>query len=335
MTLAATVSPTSGSVTPTGTVTFADSNGTLGDSPLTDGVATFSTSALPVGSDTITVSYSGDTTYAVNSATFSEQVNQAATNTTLNSSAASAVTNQCVTFTATVNPVTAGSVTPTGTVTFANGLQSLGTATLVPDPTSGVPTATFYTTFSSVSSPTITATYQGDANFTASASAGLTETISQVGTTATTTAATATPSTANAGQSVTFTATVGPTTGSGTPTGTVTFLDLATVLGTANLVADPNTGVPTATFSTSTLSVGSDEHITARYNGDTTFAASEENAIVTINAVGSATSNTALTASPTNSAVYGQSVTFTATVTGASTPTGTVTFTGGGASPTR
>ncbi|HEX2911206.1 MAG TPA: Ig-like domain-containing protein [Chloroflexia bacterium] len=65
-----------------------------------------------------------------------------------------------------------------------------------------------------------------------------------------------------AGQAVTFTATV--TTGSGTPTGTVTFMDGATPLGTAPL------GGNQAGFSTSGLSLGS-HTITAIYNGDSNY----------------------------------------------------------------
>ena len=68
---------------------------------------------------------------------------------------------------------------------------------------------------------------------------------------------------------MTFTATVTPDhAGSGTPTGTVTFKDGSTTLGTGTL---SSTGV--ATFSTSTLSVGS-HAITAVYGGDSNFTTS-------------------------------------------------------------
>ena len=65
------------------------------------------------------------------------------------------------------------------------------------------------------------------------------------------------------GQSVTFTATVAPS----AATGTVTFKDSGTTLGTSNL----NSGV--ATFTTSSLSVSS-HSINATYNGDTNYATS-------------------------------------------------------------
>ena len=123
------------------------------------------------------------------------------------------------------------------------------------------------------------------------------------------------------GQMVTFTATVTPGSGStGTPTGTVTFEEGTTVLGTASLSADG-----TANFAISTLALGSDT-ITAVYSGDTTFAASSGN---TSEAVNQAGTTTTLSASP-NSTTAGQVVTLTATVApgagSTSTPTGIVTF---------
>jgi autotransporter-associated beta strand protein len=63
-----------------------------------------------------------------------------------------------------------------------------------------------------------------------------------------------------AGQSVTLTATA-TSTGGGTPTGTVTFKDGVTVLGTGTL-----NGSGVATFTTTTLAVGS-HPLTANYNG--------------------------------------------------------------------
>jgi len=68
------------------------------------------------------------------------------------------------------------------------------------------------------------------------------------------------------GQSVTFTATVtAKSPGAGTPTGTVTFKDGPSTLGTGTL-----NGSGQAMFTISTLAVGS-HSITASYGGDANF----------------------------------------------------------------
>ena len=75
------------------------------------------------------------------------------------------------------------------------------------------------------------------------------------------------------GQAITFTATVTPTASSGfTPTGTVTFLDGATTLGTGTL--STTGGVTTATLTTSALFAGSHSQIVAEYAGDSNFNSS-------------------------------------------------------------
>ena len=119
------------------------------------------------------------------------------------------------------------------------------------------------------------------------------------------------------GQAVTFTATVKPAAGSGTPTGTVTFNDGAATLGTGTLSGG------TATLTTSALAGGA-HSITAVYGGDANFAGSMSALTQTVN---KAASSTAVVSS--NSASNrGAPVAFTATVTSSatSTPTGTVTF---------
>ena len=78
------------------------------------------------------------------------------------------------------------------------------------------------------------------------------------------------PSAATVGQTVSFTATVN-TNNAGTATGTVNFMNGATLLGSGTLDAQ---GV--ATFSTSTLAAGS-YSVTAAYLGDDTFAKSTSN----------------------------------------------------------
>ena len=100
-------------------------------------------------------------------------------------------------------------------------------------------------------------------------------TVTQAGTTTTLTAS---GNTVNPGSSVTLTATVASAT-TGSPTGTVTFYDGSTSLGTGTLAA--GAGGDVATLSTSALLSGS-HTITAVYGGDTNFTASSTTSSITI-----------------------------------------------------
>src|SRR5207249_1418024 len=178
--------------------------------------------------------------------------------------------------------------------------------------------ATFTTSAFAVGPHAITVVYGGDANFSTSTSAALTQTINQANST---TAATSSLNPAGLGQTVTFTATVNAAApGSGTPTGTVTFQDGTTSQGTATL----SNG--TATLTITSLSVGS-HTITAVYGGDTNFTTSTSAALTQIVSQASSTATLTSSATPT---VFGQAVTFTATVgpvaPATGTPTGKVTF---------
>jgi len=129
------------------------------------------------------------------------------------------------------------------------------------------------------------------------------------------------------GQLVTFTATVSkPSYLSDTPTGTITFKDGKTTLGTAPLT------VGQATYSTSSLSLGS-HSITAVYSGSGKYSASTS-APLTQTVMEVATGSKLVTAtsvsSNQNPSVEGQVVSFTASIYGdAGIPTGTVTFKNG------
>jgi hypothetical protein len=117
---------------------------------------------------------------------------------------------------------------------------------------------------------------------------------------------------------VTFAATVTST--RGMPTGSVTFKNGTTTLGSSTLSSGK------ATFKTTTLSVGS-HSITAGYAGSSYFVTSTSSVLT--QTVKRATSSTALTSS-LNPSTFGAPVTFTATVTSADgTPTGSVTFKNG------
>jgi hypothetical protein len=128
------------------------------------------------------------------------------------------------------------------------------------------------------------------------------------------------PSTSNYGQLVTLTATVKNK--RVTPTGTITFMDGATVIASDMPLVGHQ-----ATFTTNALMPGK-HAITAVYSGDANFAGSTSS-IVNQEVVRDASTSTAVVSS-LNPSQQGNSVTFTTTVStaalGLGTPTGMVTF---------
>src|SRR6266851_5594236 len=145
-----------------------------------------------------------------------------------------------VTFTATVTSLVNGA--PSGIVTFLDNGTSIGTGAL-----NSSAVATLSTSSLAVGSHSITAQYGGDANFASSTSIAVTQIINKE-LTATILTSSLNPSVG--GQAVKFTATVTGTAG-GTPSGTVTFFEGTTALGTGAL----NAGV--ANFTTSSLTISS------------------------------------------------------------------------------
>ncbi len=316
--IVAAVAPGTG--TPGGSVTFLDGSTSLGSASLSSGQASFTISTLSAGTHSITAVYQGSTSFASSTTTaLSQVINQATTATTLTSSASPTVSGQAVTFTAIVAAVPASAGTPGGSVTFLDGSTSLGSASL-----SNGGLATFTIAALTVGTHSITAVYHGDTSFASSSTAALGQIINQA-TTATT--LTSSASTAVFGQAVTFKAIVAAVApGAGTPSGSVTFLDGSTSLGSASLSSGQ------ATFTISTLSAGT-HSITAVYQGSTSFASSTTTALSQV--INRATTATTLTSSA-STAVFGQAVTFTAIVAavapGAGTPSGSVTFLDGSTS---
>jgi hypothetical protein len=293
---------------PSGTVTFMDGSTALGSGTVTNGTASFTTSLLTAGSHSITAVYGGDSDFTtVTSSALTQTVSKIDTTLTL-SPTSTTVFGQKTTFTATVSPTT-GSGTPSGTVTFMDGSTSLGSATL------SAGSASFSTTSLTVGAHSITAVYSGDSTFATSTSAVQAQTVGKDGTTLTLSPTSA----VTVGQSVTFTATVAAAApGAGMPSGTVTFMDGSTTLGTGTIT----NGI--ATFSSKSLTAGS-HSITAVYGGDSDFTTVTSSALTqTVSKI-----DTTLTLSPTTATVFGQEVTFTATVSaaaGSGTPSGDVTF---------
>jgi hypothetical protein len=157
---------------------------------------------------------------------------------------------------------------PTGAITFYDGATNICTIPVAPSASCPASAGAEFP----VGSHVLTAVYSGDTTHLSSISLPVTVTVVSLETPTkaqTVTMLTSNLDPATAGQSVTFTANV-VATGSSVmaPTGSVTFLDGGTVLGTKPLV-----GSGVASFNTPGLSVGV-HAITASYGGDANSAAS-------------------------------------------------------------
>jgi hypothetical protein len=268
VTFTATMSPSAA----TGTVQFLDNGNPVGlPMTLNGGVATYSTAALTVGTHSITASYSGDTNFVGStSSPLSQEVDRAPTTTALSSDHNPATYGQTVTFTATVSPSAA-----TGTVQFLDNGNPVGSPMTL---SGGV--ATYSTAALTGGTHSITASYGGDTNFVGSTSSPLSQEVDRA---ATAIALSSNNNPSIYGQTVMFTATVSPS----TATGTVQFLDNGNPLGSPVTLSG---GV--ASYSTTALTAGT-HSITASYGGDTNFAGSASSALS--QDVGVATSTTSLT----------------------------------------
>ena len=296
-----TVSP----ATATGSINLRDASGsTLAQSPLSNATATFTLPNLFVGLHTLTAAYAGDLDDAAStSPALALTITPGPTTLTLTPAAATIAAGSPVTLTATVSPATA-----TGTITFRDpqagtlgqAILAGGTATLsLPS----LPAATY----------TITAAYSGDPRDAPSLSNSIT---TQVALTPTTIVLTAPPAPLTAGTPLTLTATLSPA-----PTsGSITFTDATTTLGTTLLANG------TATLQLPSLAAGT-HTLRAAYAGSTLLAASTS-APSTLNVTTNITATTLTLAQPT--IAEGSPVTFDVQVSATSTlPTGAVTIRSG------
>jgi hypothetical protein len=218
--------------------------------------------AVPAGQSAIT---STATDAAGNTSEFSAcqtaTGGPAATTTAVISSLNPSVFGQTVTFTATVT-----GNNPTGTVQFKDGGTTLGSPAMLSSAM-----ATLTTSALSIGTHPITAVYSGDANNNASTSLVLNQVVTAVAPSATTTTLVSSLNPSNFGQSVTFTATVS----GASPTGSVSFDDNGTLLGSGSVSAG------NASLTTSTLAVGS-HPITATYGGDPANSASSSSILTQV-----------------------------------------------------
>ncbi|MBV6729282.1 beta strand repeat-containing protein [Nocardioides daeguensis] len=329
VTLTATVgvlAPGAGS--PSGTITFTDGDTVLGSAPVssaTGGAASVTIDSLSVGQHAVVATYDGDDSFTGSNGSVAQKVQRAQTSTVVSSTANPSQPGAAVRFTATVSPVAPGAGVPGGTVQFKVNGAALGA------PVALVDSVATSADFANLAPGTyrISAVYSGEPRFVASTGLldqGNGQTVAKAGTA---TELASDDAEADAGQTVTFTATVravAPATGK--PTGVVQFWDGTTLLGATSLAPSDEANTSTASFATATLTPGTHE-IRASYGGSVTFDGSTAS---TSQVVGAGVTVVGI-ASSANPSTYGDRVTLTAVVTDAAPaagkPTGTVTFRSG------
>jgi len=261
--ITATVKVVAGSAPTTGTVVFTNGSATLGSATLSGGTATINP-VLAAGSYSIVATYSGDANDGVSaSAPFALTVLDATTSTTVASSQSSVLVLTPVTYTA---KVTGNGVPPTGSVSFLADGTSIGAANL--DATG---TATLTYAALSVGSHQITASYAGDADNSPSTSSAVTEVVAAI---STVTALGASTTTGSTQQTILVAAVLGAS--GPTPTGTVTFMNGSTTIGSSALdssgVATLTPNLPNGSYS-----------LVAAYGGDALHSPSTSNTVTITN----------------------------------------------------
>ncbi|QHI97338.1 hypothetical protein GT347_04690 [Xylophilus rhododendri] len=247
VTLLAQVSSATGAVGPaSGKVTFYDGSTVLGTVNLIDGLASLTTSSLPAGSSRIVARYLGDANHSsADAPVFSLAISPApvSSRTSLSASSTAARAGAPVVLTATIT-----GTAPQGTVSFFNGTQLLGSASV----NSG--TARLTVSDLPVGLDTLRAVYCGDGVNAASSSSALTETVQAA-------VSTVRLDTAWSGADLVLTARVSSATASAATSGSVTFYRNGRAIGTASL----NQGVASLTLRAEAASA---DLFTASYAGD-------------------------------------------------------------------
>ncbi|MBV8050035.1 MAG: Ig-like domain repeat protein, partial [Acidobacteriaceae bacterium] len=174
-------------------------------------------------------------------------------------------TSTPVTLTATVAG-TVASGTPTGTVTFFNGSTAVSGSPVTL--TGGTATLSYNVASLAAGVYPVSAKYSGDSSFAAASSAVVNLTVGNTSSTS----LTFSPASLTAGSSgpVMFNATVAATSGTGTPTGTVTFSDASGPLGSAVPLSN---GSATLSYNPHSLAGGTYSMV-ASYSGDSSFVPS-------------------------------------------------------------
>jgi hypothetical protein len=318
----ATIAGATGSVAPTGTMTFTLDGATVGSANVSGTTVTMSITAPATGTHTLQATYGGDTNYnGSTSPIVTLTVGKSATTLTVTPSTTTPLGGSSMLVTATLN-VTAysGGTAPTGTVSFTLDGATVGSGSLANGSTASVTI-----TVPATGQHTLQASYGGDNNYSSSVSQQVTFTVAKTTTTLVVTPSTTTPA---LGATLPVTATVTATTvGSTQPSGTVTFaLDGATVAAVAV------SGYP-ATASTTLAAMTPGTHtLTATYSGDNYYATSTATApTITVPKSPTTMTVTPATTTPAGGSSLLVTATITATNPGSTVPTGTVAFTLDGA----
>ena len=325
------VSVSGSSGPPTGTITLTGGtynlSQTISSGTCSAASCTFTIAAgnLVIGPNTLTVTYGGNSTYAVatNSTTVTVNGLTAAVTITSPASGAGINSNQQLSVLGAVacTGTCTGSTTPTGTVTLTGGGYTSAATALV----SGSYSITIPYNSLSAGTDTLTVTYNGSLIYNAGATGTTSVTVTHV--TVSTPTVTVAPTSGSIDSSQTYSVTVtvsGTSTLESSPTGTVT-LSSGSYTSTAQTLA--TTGNCTAascaiTIPSNSLSNGTDT-LTATYSGDADYASGTGTATVTVTKSVFALQATSQSAS----IAPGASTTSTITVTSISHYSGTVTLT--------
>ena len=285
------VSVSGESGTPTGTVTLAGGIYNYGAMMIGSGACTSASNCaftipagdLPIGADTLTVTYGGNSTYAVATNTTTVTVNGLTAAVTVTSPASGAVinSNQQLTVLGKVacTGTCAGS-TPTGTVTLTGGGYTSAATAL-----SGSGSYSITIPYNSLSAGTdiLTVTYNGSLIYNAGATGTTSVTVTHVTVSMPTVTVAPTSGSIDSSQTYSVTVTVsGTSIMESSPTGTVTlssgiYTSAAQTLGSAGCTA----ASCAITIPSNSLGNGTDT-LTATYSGDTDYASGTGTATVTV-----------------------------------------------------
>jgi len=305
------VSGAAGDPVATGTVTLKSGSYTSAATTLASGKAVITIPAgdMAKGSDTLTATYSGSTTYNTSSGTASVAVTLVVS--TVKVTPAETTLPRADSLAVTVT-VSASSGTPAGTVTLSGGGYTSEATALV----GGKAIITIPADKLTVGTDTLTASYSGGGNYAAAAGK------SAITVTKLTPTVTMTPASTSIARAVSLSVKITVKATAGTPTGTVTLAG-GGYTSTATTLAN---GVATIVIPADKLTVAADT-LTATYSGDANDNTASGHVAVTVTKLTPTVTVTPAATTVARTSSLSVIVKLTATE---GTPTGTVTLAGGG-----